>query len=317
MRAGQDEAEGRAQPLAGIQQSLVGAHLLLLARLLRKSAKSDYHGLQPENQIERRIILTLVRLKGGRVSELAAFLGSDVGQVSRALSSLNSQSLLIRERPHAPYRLSNSGVAVGQALDAVALRRDQNLMLGITSLEAYELGGILADLAKRAADIFAEETASFNEGDEFHGMGGSRQPTIEIFSRVSPAIFSLSTVIARTANLTFKRLTGLSQYEWRVLTNLAYRPPLSFTEVVEHVDSDKAQVSRALDHLVKRGALVREKVTRGEPARFRMTGEGRAIHDVLQDDALRRNGLLIAGLNPDQQIRCLSYLERLIANASE
>src|SRR5690606_2569094 len=100
------EATLTSVSLVGVQRELLGAHFLLLAGLLRKSARMDYAHLAPQDLMERRIVLTLFRLEDARVSQLAAVLGNDIGQVSRALGSLRKAVLVSRDRQRDPYRLT-------------------------------------------------------------------------------------------------------------------------------------------------------------------------------------------------------------------
>lgn len=300
-----------APTLLGVQQELISAHLLVLTRLLRRSAQADYEGLQPENWIERRIMLTLLRLHEGSVTGLANSLGNDIAQVSRSLSSLNKRGLLDRKSARAPYRLSPDGRALAENLDRLALQRDRELVQSFGQLEMFELGGMLASLCSRAMDILAEETANSRDGET--EVEALRTQGLEFHSRVIPATFGLANYIARGATLAIKRLIGLSQYEWRVLAYIASRPGMSFMELVTSTDSDKAQLSRALDSLTHTGLLARMAPAKGKHASFEITVSGQNLHAVMQRDALRRNGLLLADLGGDQPARLRDYLTRLIA----
>lgn len=307
-----DSAQPRQQ-LIGVQQHLVSAHLLVLTRFLRRSANADYTGLEPENWIERRIILTLVRLGPAGVTELANSLGNDIAQVSRALSSLHNRGLLHRANRRAPYDLAPDGRALADVLDRLALDRDLALTAGFGPLEKFELGGMMASLCARAMDILADEAASAKMDEVMADL--PRRTGLEVHNRVIPAIFGLSNYIARGATLAIKRLTGLSQYEWRVLAFIASRPGISFMELVATTDSDKAQLSRALDPLVLAGLLVRTPTGRGKQACYDVSERGQAVHAVMQSDALRRNALLLADFNGPQQTRLTGFLTRLIATA--
>lgn|GEM_PF-1672435 len=303
-----------SEPLAGVQRELLGAHFLLLGRLLRKSARVDFVGVEPENVMERRILLTLFRLEEVRVSELANMLGNDVSQVSRALRAGRAGGMVERERQRDPYRLTDKGRAIGERIEQVAMRREAALTRGLGPSDMFELAGLLGNLMEKAAAILAAESAKARDGGDAEDLGTPVFP--EIPSRVQPTVINLATTILRGATLSFKRLTGISNYEWRILANIAYRPSIPFMELVNHVDSDKAQVSRALDAMVGAQLLSRNKAGRNQPVRFDMTGKGRRIHEIMQEDALRRNVLLVEGLRPVQRRRLQSYLDLLIANAT-
>lgn len=308
-----EEAADWSAPLAGVQRELISAHLLLLSRLLRRSAMVDYAGLDPGNLMERRIIFTLSRIGEGRVSELSALLGNDIAQVSRALSTMKRKELAERQRQRDPYSLTDAGRELGRLMDKVAVRRERELAHGMEPLQMFELAGMLDNLRDKAAVLLAEEMAGAREAEDADAEG---PPRTEIASRLQPSIAALATTILRSATLAFKRLTGLSQYEWRILANLAYRPSIPFMDLVTHIGSDKAQVSRALNPLIEAGLLRRISGERGEPALLEMTEKGWDIHGVMQRDALRRNAVLGAGFTQTQRLRLKSYLELLIVNAT-
>jgi DNA-binding MarR family transcriptional regulator len=306
-------------PLAGVQRQLLGAHFLLLARLLRRSGRREYDGYAPDNPLERRIVLTLYRIDEGRVSELAFHLGHDVAQVSRAFTAMRRAGLVTRGRQREPYRLSPRGQALGAALDAVALRRELTLTSGLDPQQMFELAGLLGNLLSRANQLLLDELAALREGAdeaEQSTLLAATQP-VEIHSRAHPLIVNLAASISRSATAAFKRLTGVSSYEWRVLANIAERPALRFTDLVIHVDSDKAQVSRTLEALTTSGLIERGRAGPREPARLQLTERGHRLHDVMRADALRRNALLVADMSTAQRERLQAYLDLLIANAGE
>lgn len=302
-----------ASQLAGVQRELVGAHLLLAARLLRRSAAQDYDGYEPRNLIDRRIVFTLYRIEQGRVSELAALLGNDIAQVSRALSAMKKLGLIDRERQRDPYVLTPEGHRLGALMDQVALRREHDLAIGLEPLQLFELAGMLDNLTNKALVLLSEELAHARDENAEH------EDVIrpEIPSRVQPTILALSTTIMRSATLAFKRQTGLSQYEWRILANLAYRPRTTFMDLVNHIGSDKAQVSRAINPMIDAHMLSRTKAARGQPATLEITEAGWALHQVMQQDAKRRNEFLLEDFTASQKERLLVYLQLLIENANQ
>jgi len=304
--------------LAGVQKQLLGAHFLLLVRLLRKSARRDYQSFDPHNMLERRIVLALYRIGQGRVSELALHLGNDVAQVSRALTAMRKQDLVRRGRQRDPHRLTDRGYELGGMMDAVELRRELALTQGLEPLQMFELAGLLINLLQNASAILVAELAKTRDGTDeaTEVVAPDLPPSMEIHSRVQPLIATLTTTISRAATAAYKRLTGISNFEWRLLVNIAERPGLRFTDIVMHVDSDKAQVSRTLDALVSGGLVARGKAGPSESVRFAISSRGDRLHDIMRDDALRRNALLAADLTAAQRQRLQSYLDLLIANAS-
>ncbi|MCB5426482.1 MarR family transcriptional regulator [Altererythrobacter sp. CC-YST694] len=309
-----EERNGINAPLAGVQQELISAHFLLLRRILVKSARAAFSGLQPENRMEQRVVFTLYRMEEARVSELASMLGNDVAQVSRALASLRKDGLAQRERQRDPYTLTPKGVVLGQELDAVAKRREEELLRGLSPVEIFELAGLMIKLQSRAAQILADEMAlakSEEPGEEGPGT------LTDTPNRVQAAIINIANIITRSATASFKRQTGVSNFEWRVLVNAASRPSISFMGLVEHVDADKAQVSRTLDSLASAGLVNRVKDATSGQVKIELTEEGQRVYGVMRDDALRRNVIFAGWLKPAQRGRLQGYLDLLIRNTLE
>ena len=198
----------------------------------------------------------------------------------------------------------------------IVARRELELTRGFEPLELFELGGLLATLLQRAASLLIEESSRATDGEQLEGDPPLDGGPPEIHSRVHPAIVSIATSIGRSATLAFKRLAGLSSYEWRILANIAYRPSVSFTELVRHIYSDKAQVSRALDSMVQRELVSRSDSRPGERVGLSLTAEGQRLHDIMETDSLRRNAILAADMKPAQRDRLQTYLDRLIGNAT-
>lgn len=307
--------------LAGSQRELVGAHLLLLNRLLRRSARTDFAVLEPRNQMERRIVLALNRIGQGRVSHLADLLGNDIAQVSRALRALADGALVERAGPREPYQLSSTGAQLGRKLEVIALARERELERGFNPHEMFELGGILSRMQASAGEELARELeSSAAHGEplaERPGESALRVAPVEFPGLIHPTIVSLATMIMRAANIAYKRDTGLSSHEWRVLANVAGRPGIAFIDLVELIGSDKAQVHRSLDSLVMSGVLSRDRRGPGQPVRFAMTEKGSAVHDVLLANARERGRRILADLYPRQRERLQDYFNRLIANAAD
>jgi len=305
--------------LAGSQRELVGAHLLLLNRLLRRSARADFAFFEPRNQMERRVVLLLDRIGEGRVSQMADVLGNDIAQVSRALRALADCALVERAGPREPYQLSATGAELGRTLEVIALAREHELERGFDPHEMFELGGILSRMQASAGEELARElespAASHAPPPDRAGARATRLSSIDFPGLVHPTIASLATMIMRSANIAYKRDTGLSSHEWRVLANVAGRPGVAFSDLVELIQSDKAQVHRSLESLVVSGVLSRDRSGHGQPVRYAMTQKGSAVHDVLLANARERGRRILADLNPRQRERLQDYFDRLIANA--
>lgn len=307
------DRESWQQPLAGPQRELVGAHLLLLNRLLRRLARSDLAPFAPQGDMQQRLLLAMRIARAGRVSDLATLLGADLGQVSRAFSDLGSMALVERPKSRGPFVLAAAGEREADAILAVLRTREVDLLDGLDSDALDALRRSLGVLNEKASTILraagrGEWAGEAEAGDKAGiALDPARVP-------LQLAINNMACVISRSASIIYKRQTGLSGYEWRVLANVAARPGIAFPDLVLHIGSDKGQVSRALGSLVAGGHLLREKGARGAAQAITLTPLGEEVYAVLLADSYRRNALLLGQLPPGASEGLMASLTRVIAN---
>ena len=298
--------------LVGIQNDLLTPRILVLKRLLEQSARTDFAGLEPQNAFARRILFALYRNREGRVFELAYTLGSDMAQVSRGLATLRQDGLVNTRRQRDPYTLTVEGEKLGQQLFVIAEQREARLLRGLETGETIELVAMLIHLQARASALLGEELAMARPEGETSELAAAQT---EFATRVHPLLYNLANTVLRTATASFKRLAGVSQFEWRVLVNMADRPAISFADLVHHIGVDKGQLSRTLNSLELSGLIVRKDDGSGAPRRLDLTAKGRRIYRLMLEDSERRNSLIIEGLRPVHIERLRAQLDRLIANA--
>lgn len=307
----QADRESWRQPLAGPQRELLGAHLLLLGRLLRRQARVDLDSFIPQGDMQQRLLPAICIAEMGRVSDLAMLLGADLGQVSRALSELAALGLVNRPASRGPYELSASGRQEADAMIAALRMRERDVVAGIADDVIASLRQNLALLHDRASTIL--QAASRGEPADEPTLG-----TVVICDLakmpIQLALANLASVISRSATIIYKRNTGLSGYEWRVLANIAARPGIAFPDLVTHIGSDKGQVSRAVGSMVASGHLVRQKTGRGQPQAIMLTPQGEEVYAVLLADGYRRNEVMLAQLPEGAADGLMASLARVIAN---
>tara|TARA_A100001391_G_scaffold7621_8_gene5037 strand:+ start:56903 stop:57853 length:951 start_codon:yes stop_codon:yes gene_type:complete len=306
------ERNGDHALLVGIQNDLLSPRILLLKRLLEQSARTDFAGLEPENAFTRRILFALYRNREGRVFELAYTLGSDMAQVSRGLAALRKDGLVNTKRQRDPYTLTADGEKLGKQLFVIAEQREARLLQGLETGEIIELVAMLIHLQGRANTLLAEELALTRPEGEQSELPAAQT---EFATRVHPLLYNLANTVLRTATAAFKRLAGVSQFEWRVLVNMADRPAIPFASLVEHIGVDKGQLSRTLNALEQSGLIVRTEDGSGAPRRLDLTAKGRRVYRLMLADSEQRNSLIIEGLRPVHLERLRAQLDRLITNA--
>jgi DNA-binding MarR family transcriptional regulator len=131
----------------------------------------------------------------------------------------------------------------------------------------------------------------------------------------APRLFKLLSLIRRSAAPEIRRELGLSDFEWRILSQVGDRAPMSLNELAAVTSHDKGQLSRGVKRLVQAGFLVRES-RRGERGVFiSPTKAGKALFARLAEQAFRRNERLIKGLTPEELKVLSRVIDKLEANA--
>jgi DNA-binding MarR family transcriptional regulator len=133
----------------------------------------------------------------------------------------------------------------------------------------------------------------------------------------TPRLFKVIGLIRRSAAPSIKRELGLSDFEWRIMSQVGDRAPMSLNELALVTGHDKGQLSRGVKRLVEAGILVRQS-RRGERGVFiSPTEAGKALFDRLAEQAVRRNQQLIRGLSAEELKVLSRVIETMEANALE
>ena len=103
--------------------------------------------------------------------------------------------------------------------------------------------------------------------------------------------------ITRSASRAFPRVSGLSDFEWRIVAVVCEMPSLSINDLSALLHRGVAQVSRAVKKLVAAGLLHRANRTGGPGVVITPTRLGRTIYGPLEQLARERNAAIIAGLS--------------------
>ena len=150
-------------------------------------------------------------------------------------------------------------------------------------------------------------------------MGSARAITIEKAKAsrrlMSARLITVVTLIRRTAALTYRRELGLSEVDWRVLSQIGEHAPLSLNALAEIIGLDRGQLSRGVTRLVEAG-LVSRTARRGGPGiLIGLTPAGEEIFDRLMVIALKRNAAFTRGISENELEIFSDVLARMTANA--
>lgn len=98
------------------------------------------------------------------------------------------------------------------------------------------------------------------------------------YGLVSLRMIRLFVMLRRAGILAQRRLFGLSETEWRIMTQLGETAPLSLNGLAEAMMQDRGQLSRAVKGMVERGLLTRERKPGGPEIEIALSGEGQAMY---------------------------------------
>jgi DNA-binding MarR family transcriptional regulator len=116
-------------------------------------------------------------------------------------------------------------------------------------------------------------------------------------------------LIRRGSGLAYSRMSGLSDFEWRVLARVCDAPGHSINELGSIMDRGVPQVSRTVKRLVELGLLERRRLGGGPGVAITPTPAGEATYAPLVEVAVMSERELTSGLTAAE----LKTLDRIIA----
>ena len=160
-KAGPTVASGGGDELAPIT-AMMSSRLMVLANLLRRGATLRYKRLAGLSSVEFGLVASLGRRPPMSVVRLAAAVGMDKGQISRALAELVSRKLVAkavnpRDNREVLVSLTRTGLVAHDAILAGAMERNQHLLEKLSQEELAMLLGYLDGLTDTAAQMLAAE----------------------------------------------------------------------------------------------------------------------------------------------------------------
>ncbi|NYT64020.1 MarR family transcriptional regulator [Alcaligenaceae bacterium] len=133
---------------------------------------------------------------------------------------------------------------------------------------------------------------------------------VDITRLVSYRVLMLSSTLARWAAREYLQRFNLKLPEWRIISVVGARGPISPGDVSEVLSVDKAWISRTLPGLVKRNLLVVSLDLNNKRRTFlTLTNEGAALHGELSKASQERQNQLLNALTADER----NEFERLLA----
>ena len=120
-----------------------------------------------------------------------------------------------------------------------------------------------------------------------------------LYGLVSMRMIRLFVLLRKSGIMAQRRQFGLSETEWRIMTQLGEAAPLSLNGLADAMLQDRGQLSRAVKSMVERGLLTRERKPGGPEIEIDLSGEGRAIYGRMIEWVHERDRALTVGVPAD------------------
>lgn len=141
-------------------------------------------------------------------------------------------------------------------------------------------------MSKRQNTTDAEPRAGSGQGGLPASLGG-------LVTMRMVAIFSL---LRRTEILAHRRLFGLSEIEWHIITLAGELAPFSLNQLAALTMKDEGQLSRAVKKMTARGLMTRKRKPGGPEIEIELSKDGRAVYETMVKRAISRDHWLTADI---------------------
>lgn len=138
-----------------------------------------------------------------------------------------------------------------------------------------------------------------------------------LHSLVTMRMIRLFTLMRRGGILAQRRRFGLSEIEWRIMTQLGTGARLSLNALAEALLQDRGQLSRAVKGIVTRGLVTRERKPGGPEIEIALSSAGWALHTQMVGWVVERDARLTEGLNPDDLAALWRVSDVMIGRAED
>jgi DNA-binding MarR family transcriptional regulator len=130
-------------------------------------------------------------------------------------------------------------------------------------------------------------------------------------------IAKLLDLLRRSRALANRREFGLSDIEWRIMTQVGSHAPLSLNQLADLVGLDRGQLSRTVKAMVARGLLDRKRRPGGPAITITLSDEGAAQYTRMLALAHQRNAFLVGDIAEDDLERAAEVLAAVSRNAQQ
>lgn len=293
---------------------------------VRESAELSYAREIDLVELDRRVLFLLKGRGPIAPAGLSAAIGVDKAQVSRSVKRLLGLKVVQREQIRSPVSLTRKGEALSERLLRLAELRNRELSFDVSDRELSEFFAVMEILLDRAVTLYEQERDHAGKAGRIDSdliafgpnveVSRTNEPIVIDRSRIVSPLLTLSAYFSRSGALAFKRLTGLSNFEAWVLSEIGLNPPVDWPQLVKALERDHSQAGRTVNHLVERGLVIRE----GKPGRryglFAPTEEGQRLYNIIAETGVKRSAFLMEPVPLPQLEAFLAIFEKIRRNAA-
>lgn len=139
-----------------------------------------------------------------------------------------------------------------------------------------------------------------------------RDRAVDVTQNLTYRILLLSNTLGRSASRELAEFADISVPEWRIISVVGSREPISLNDLAQTIAVDKAWVSRSLIGLEKRGLIERAAVpSDGRQFTLTLTPAGRELHLKASEWSSGRQKRLKASFTTQEYEMFESFVERL------
>jgi len=299
---------------------LLTTRLLRLVHRTRSSARLIFGRATGLNELEWSIVLETGRCGALLVSEIANIVDADLAQISRAVGKLTDDGFIARQGSRTPARPTAEGMAQFQKLVRIGRARNRMLLANLPDGDIHFLIDAIDRLVRQVDIVAREEGVLLWEGDAPHGNAAAHEPQRMPLTDarghplMMPRLQLLFRAARRAAQPTFRRISGLSALEWRVLLWANELKPIGLSELVRLMERQKGQVGTVVKRLEHTG-LVKRDLSRPKNIEIHLTPEGERIATRLDEETTQRDRFFLTPFVPVEQERLIALFDRLNDNA--
>ena len=132
---------------------------------------------------------------------------------------------------------------------------------------------------------------------------------------VSMRMIRLFVMLRKSGILAQRRQFGLSETEWRIMTQLGEAAPLSLNGLADAMLQDRGQLSRAVKSMVERGLVTRERKPGGPEIEIDLSEEGRKAYAQMVAWVHERDRALTAGITQEDVAQVYRVLGTMMEQA--